>query len=95
MRKVKRKRILWRHQRKLDANWTPQLIASPGWHGAGGRQEDGHCGTDLLIGSGVVENAGPHSFQFTAEHPGSYSLTITVKDGQSRFAATEVKVVMN
>ena len=52
-------------------------------------------GATIEPNQGIVENAGPHSFQVTAEHPGSYSLTITVKDGQSRFAATEVKVVMN
>ena len=36
-----------------------------------------------------------HFLEFKADHPGAYSLTITVKDQNSRFAATEVKVIMN
>lgn len=51
-------------------------------------------GVTIQPNQGIITDAEWNHFQVTAEHPGSYSLKIMVKDGQSRFAATEVKVKM-
>lgn len=51
-------------------------------------------GATIQPNQGVITDAEWNHFQFTAEHPGSYCLTIMVKDGQSRFAETEVTIKM-
>ncbi len=56
---------------------------------------DDISGATIEPNQGVISGGnGPGSFEFTGDHPGSYSLEITVKDQQSRFATTEVKVLM-
>jgi hypothetical protein len=52
-------------------------------------------GARIEPNQGVISGGqGKGSFKLTGDHPGSYSLKITVKDQQSRFAADEVRVLI-
>jgi len=56
---------------------------------------DDISGATITPSTGIISDLyEEHSFELTAKQPGSYSLTITIKDEQSRFAATEVKVFL-
>ena len=57
---------------------------------------DDVSGATIEPNQGVISTVDEKvSFYVTGAHPGSYHIKITVKDGQSRFAANEVIVVLN
>jgi len=56
---------------------------------------DDASGVTIEPNQGSITDGEAQSFEVKADHPGSYSLTITVKDQRSRFSTTEVRVILN